>query len=168
MVATNRDLADLSQSGGFRSDLYFRLASFVIQVPPLRERRDDIPLLATHFLQRFSRGIERKLTAEAQKMLVAYDWPGNVRELRNLIERAAILAGRDERIRPEHFGPLMSRRDDAVIYAFEHEPKLAEVERECLRQSLIRHAGNRAQVAAVLGISERNIYRLIKLYELDS
>jgi DNA-binding NtrC family response regulator len=168
VVATNRDLADLSQSGGFRSDLYFRLASFVIQVPPLRERRDDIPLLATHFLQRFSRGIERKLTAEAQKMLVAYDWPGNVRELRNLIERAAILAGRDERIRPEHFGPLMSRRDDAVIYAFEHEPKLAEVERECLRQSLIRHAGNRAQVAAVLGISERNIYRLIKLYELDS
>jgi DNA-binding NtrC family response regulator len=168
VVATNRDLADLSQSGGFRSDLYFRLASFVIQVPPLRERRDDIPLLATHFLQRFSRGIERKLTAEAQKMLVAYDWPGNVRELRNLIERAAILAGRDERIRPEHFGPLMSRRDEAVIYAFEHEPKLAEVERECLRQSLIRHAGNRAQVAAVLGISERNIYRLIKLYELDS
>jgi len=168
VVATNRNLAELSQSGGFRSDLYFRLASFVIQVPPLRERRDDIPLLATHFLQRFSRGIERKLTAEAQKMLVAYDWPGNVRELRNLIERAAILAGRDERIRPEHFGPLMSRRDDAVIYAFEHEPKLAEVERECLRQSLIRHAGNRAQVAAVLGISERNIYRLIKLYELDS
>ena len=168
VVATNRNLAELSQSGGFRSDLYFRLASFVIQVPPLRERRDDIPLLATHFLQRFSRGIERKLTAEAQKMLVAYDWPGNVRELRNLIERAAILAGRDERIRPEHFGPLMSRRDEAVIYAFEHEPKLAEVERECLRQSLIRHAGNRAQVAAVLGISERNIYRLIKLYELDS
>ncbi len=167
VVATNRDLAELSQSGGFRSDLYFRLASFVIQVPPLRERRDDIPLLATHFLQRFSRGIERKLTVEAQKLLVAYDWPGNVRELRNLIERAAILAGREERIRPEHFGPLLSRREDAVIYAFEHEPKLAEVERECLRQSLIRHAGNRAQVAAVLGISERNIYRLIKLYELD-
>ncbi len=168
VVATNRDLAELSQVGSFRSDLYFRLASFIIQVPPLRERRDDIPLLAMHFLQRFSRGIERKLTAEAQKLLVAYDWPGNVRELRNLIERAAILAGRDERIRPEHFGPLLSRRDDAVIYAFEHQPKLADVERECLRQSLIRHAGNRAQVAAVLGISERNIYRLIKLYELDS
>lgn len=168
VVATNRDLAELSQVGSFRSDLYFRLASFVIQVPSLRERRDDIPLLAMHFLQRFSRGIERKLTAEAQKLLVAYDWPGNVRELRNLIERAAILAGRDERIRPEHFGPLLSRRDDAVIYAFEHQPKLADVERECLRQSLIRHAGNRAQVAAVLGISERNIYRLIKLYELDS
>lgn len=168
VVATNRDLAELSQVGSFRSDLYFRLASFVIQVPPLRERRDDIPLLAMHFLQRFSRGIERKLTAEAQKLLVAYDWPGNVRELRNLIERAAILAGRDERIRPEHFGPLLSRRDDAVIYAFEHQPKLADVERECLRQSLIRHAGNRAQVAAALGISERNIYRLIKLYELDS
>jgi len=167
VVATNRDLAELSQTGGFRSDLYFRLASFVIRVPPLRERRDDIPLLATHFLQRYSRGIERKLTAEAQKLLLAYDWPGNVRELRNLIERAAILAGREERIRPEHFGPLLARRAEAVILAFEHEPRLAEVERECLRQSLLRHAGNRAKVAAVLGISERNIYRLLKLYELD-
>lgn len=167
VVATNRDLADLSQSGGFRSDLYFRLASFVIQVPPLRERREDIPLLATHFLQRCARGVERKLTAEAEKLLLAYDWPGNVRELRNLIERAAILAGRDERIRPEHFGPLLSRREYAVIYAFDHEPQLAEVERECLRQSLLRHAGNRAKVAATLGISERNIYRLIKQYDLD-
>lgn len=167
VVATNRDLADLSQSGGFRSDLYFRLASFVIQVPPLRERREDIPLLATHFLQRCARGVERKLTADAEKLLLAYDWPGNVRELRNLIERAAILAGRDERIRPEHFGPLLSRREHAVIYAFDHEPPLAEVERECLRQSLLRHSGNRAKVAAALGISERNIYRLIKQYDLE-
>lgn len=167
VVATNRDLAELSQSGGFRSDLYFRLASFVIHVPPLRERRDDIPLLATHFLQRFSRGIPRNLTADAQKLLVAYDWPGNVRELRNLIERAAILAGKDERIRPEHFGPLLSRRGDAVIYAFDSEPSLADVERECLRQSLLRHSGNRAKVASALGISERNIYRLLKQYDLE-
>ncbi len=166
VVATNRDLAEMSQSGGFRSDLYFRLASFVITVPPLRERRDDIPLLAHHFLQRFSRGIERTLTTEAQKLLVTYDWPGNVRELRNLIERAAILAGRDERIRPEHFGPLNVRRDDTLMLAFDGEPSLAEVERECLRQSLLRHAGNRARVAAILGISERNIYRLIKQYGL--
>ena len=168
VVATNRDLAEQSQSGGFRSDLYFRLASFVIQVPPLRERREDIPLLATHFLQRCARGIERRLTADAEKALLAYDWPGNVRELRNVIERAAILAGRDERIRPEHFGPLLSRRENAVIYAFDHEPALAEVERECLRQSLMRHAGNRARVAAALGISERNIYRLLKQYDLES
>jgi len=168
VVATNRDLAEQSQSGGFRSDLYFRLASFVIQVPPLRERREDIPLLATHFLQRCARGIERRLTADAEKALLAYDWPGNVRELRNVIERAAILAGQDERIRPEHFGPLLSRRENAVIYAFDHEPALAEVERECLRQSLMRHAGNRARVAAALGISERNIYRLLKQYDLES
>ncbi len=168
VVATNRDLADMSKSGGFRSDLYFRLASFVIHVPPLRERREDIPLLATHFLQRFSRGINRQLTAEAIKLLMAYDWPGNVRELRNLIERAAILAGRGERILPEHFGPLISRREDAVLYAFAHEPSMDEVERECLRQSLLRHGGNRAKVAAILGISERNIYRLIKQYGLDT
>ena len=166
VVATNRDLAEVSQNGGFRSDLYFRLASFVIKVPPLRDRREDIPLLAEHFLQRFSRGIERKLAPEARKLLLAYDWPGNVRELRNLIERAAILAGREERIRAEHFGALGSRREDAVVFAFDHEPRLEELERECLRQSLARHDGNRAKVAAVLGISERNIYRLIKQYEL--
>src|SRR5574343_1098428 len=166
VVATNRDLAEVSQSGGFRSDLYFRLASFVIKVPPLRERREDIHLLAEHFLQRFSRGIERKLAPEARKLLLAYDWPGNVRELRNHIERAAILAGREERIRAEHFGALASRREDAVVFSFDHEPRLEDVERECLRLSLVRHDGNRAKVAAVLGISERNIYRLIKQYDL--
>lgn len=166
VVATNRDLAEMSQTGGFRSDLYFRLASFVIRVPALRERREDIPLLAEHFLQRFSRGITRKLTPDALKLLVAYDWPGNVRELRNLIERAAILAGRDERIRPEHFGPLVSRREDAVVLAFDREPRLEDVERECLRQSLARHMGNRAKVAQAMGISERNIYRLLKQYDL--
>jgi two-component system response regulator AtoC len=166
VVATNRDLEELSQRGGFRSDLYFRLASFVITVPPLRERREDIPLLAAHFLQRFSRGVVRQLTAEAEQLLLAYDWPGNVRELRNLIERAAILAGREECIRPEHFGPLQARRDDAVVLAFGHEPSMLDVERECLRQSLIRHGGNRARVAAALGISERNIYRLIKQHQL--
>jgi two-component system response regulator AtoC len=132
----------------------------------LRERREDIPLLAAHFLQRFSRGVARQLTAEAEQLLVAYDWPGNVRELRNLIERAAILAGQEERIRPEHFGPLQERRDDAVVLAFGHEPSMLDVERECLRQSLIRHGGNRARVAAALGISERNIYRLIKQHQL--
>ena len=166
VVASNRELGEMSEAGSFRSDLYFRLASFVIRVPPLRERREDIPLLAEHFLQRFARGIERELTADALKLLMAYDWPGNVRELRNLVERAVILAGRDRRIRAEHFGPLVARRSDAVVLAFDHEPSLGEIEKEHLRRTLLRHGGNRARAAAVLGISERNIYRLIKEYGL--
>ncbi len=167
VVASNRDLAEMSQSGSFRSDLYFRLASFVIRVPPLRQRRDDIPLLAEYFLQRFARGIERNLTADALKLLMAYDWPGNVRELRNLVERAVILAGRDGRIRAEHFGPLVARRPDSVSLAFDHEPSLAEIEKDYLRRTLLQYGGNRAKAALVLGISERNIYRLIRQYELD-
>ena len=167
VVASNRDLAEMSRTGSFRSDLYFRLASFVIRVPPLRQRRDDIPLLAEYFLQRFARGIERKLTADALKLLMAYDWPGNVRELRNLVERAVILAGRDGRIRAENFGPLVARRPDSVSLAFDHEPSLAEIEKDYLRRTLLQYGGNRAKAALVLGISERNIYRLIRQYELD-
>ena len=162
IVASNRDLAELSRSGGFRSDLYFRLESFVIKVPPLRERREDIPLLAEHFLQRFARGVTRELSADALKLLIAYEWPGNVRELRNVVERAVILAGRERRVRSEHFGALAARQTGAVMLAFEHEPTLAEIERDYLRRTLLRYSGNRARAAAVLGISERNIYRLIK------
>ncbi len=166
IVASNRDLAAMGQDGSFRSDLYFRLASFIIRVPPLRERRGDIPLLAEHFLQRFARGVERELVPEALRLLLAYDWPGNVRELRNLIERAVILAGGERRIRAEHFGPIGERTSDAVILAFENEPSLADIERDYLRRTLLRHGGNRIRAAAVLGISERSIYRLIKQYEL--
>jgi DNA-binding NtrC family response regulator len=166
VVASNRDLAELSRTGGFRSDLYFRLESFVIKVPPLRERREDIPLLAEHFLQRFARGVERELAADAQKLLIAYDWPGNVREMRNLIERAVILAGRERRVRSEHFSALAGRRDAAVVLTFDNEPTLAEIEKDYLRRTLLRYSGNRAKAAAVLGISERNIYRLIKEHGL--
>lgn len=168
VVASNRDLAAMSQNGTFRSDLYFRLASFIIRVPPLRERREDIPLLAEHFLQRFARGVERRLAPEAQQLLVNYDWPGNVRELRNLIERAVILAGQDAVIRPEQFGILHSRPDDAVILAFEREPSLEEIEQEYLLRTLKRHGGNRAKTASILGISERNVYRLIKRLEMEN
>ncbi len=166
VVASNRDLAQMAQEGTFRADLYFRMASFVIKVPPLRERREDIPLLAAHFLHSFGGGIERELTPDALKLLTAYDWPGNVRELRNLIERAVILAGRDRRIRPEHFGMLATRRAGAVVLSFDHEPSLEEIEKDYLRRTLGRYSGNRAKAAGILGISERNIYRLIKQYEL--
>ena len=86
--------------------------------------------------------------------------------MRNLVERAVILAGRDGRIRAEHFGPLVVRRSDSVVLAFDHEPSLGEIEKDYLRRTLLRHGGNRAKAAVVLGISERNIYRLIKQYEL--
>lgn len=166
VVATNRDLGRLSSEGGFREDLYFRLASFIITVPPLRERRDDIPLLARHFLHRFGRGDEYHFSAEATKLLSAYDWPGNVRELRNVVERAVILSRGQSRIGADLLSALAPRRDGAVTLSFDSEPTLQDIEKDYLHRALTRYGGNRAQAAQVLGISERNIYRLIKLHGL--
>jgi len=99
IAATNRDLAREAEKGTFRSDLFYRLNVFPIAMPPLRERRDDIPLLVQYFLGRYAAKIGRKglsVPAESMRCLVAYDWPGNVRELENVIERAVILAGGDD------------------------------------------------------------------------
>jgi DNA-binding NtrC family response regulator len=112
VTATNRDMAALVRAGRFRADLYYRLTPIMLKIPPLRERRDDIPLLFRHFLDEFNsrtgrnvRGISR----EAQDMLISYDWPGNVRELKNTVERAAMLAD-DGFIRPEDH--LIGRSDE--------------------------------------------------------
>ena len=104
LAATNQDLRAKIASGAFREDLYFRLARFTVTVPPLRERKEDIPLLSKHFLEIFAEemGIEHPaITLEAMKALTAYHFPGNVRELKNIIEHALILSGRSE-IQPEH------------------------------------------------------------------
>ena len=100
IAATNRDLAAMAKEGRFRQDLYYRLSAFVVRVPPLRERREDIPLLARYFLEKhdFSRRIRKELSRTAERTLVAYDWPGNVRELRNVMERAIILSGSEPAI----------------------------------------------------------------------
>ncbi len=168
VVATNRDLGRLSREGAFRSDLFFRINSFVITIPPLRERRDDIPLLARHFIAQLGRGRDKILSAEAEDMLIGYSWPGNVRELRNMVERALILSGRSPEIRGEHlaFGHTRPRR--GLVLDFDHEPTLEEIERDYLARMLARYGGNRARAAAALGISERNAYRLIDKYGLRS
>jgi DNA-binding NtrC family response regulator len=168
VAATNRDLHAMSQSGQFRADLYYRLSTFVIDVPPLRERRDDIPYLAAHFVQHhnFSRRINKGVVGETVRRLTAYDWPGNVRELRNVIERAIILSRDSPTIRPEHLafgaGPVKGR----VTVSFDRDPTLEELQAEYLRLQLAKHSGHRAKVAEILDVSERNIYRLIRRYGL--
>ncbi len=170
VAATNRDLEALSREGQFRSDLYYRLSTFVIQVPPLRERRDDIPYLAAHFIQNhnFSRRINTGITGEAIRHLTAYDWPGNVRELKNVIERAIILSRDGSTIRPEHltFGAGGGKCNARVTLSFDHDPSLEELQAEYLRLQLGKYSGHRAKVAEVLAVSERNIYRLIQRYGL--
>lgn len=166
VTATNRDLERLSQSGGaFREDLYYRLSGFTIRMPPLRDRREDIPALVEHFIchHDFSRRISKSVRPAAMRALVAYDWPGNIRELKNTIERAIILSGDERHIGTEHL--LFGRRTaetSGLVLNFDHDPSLETIEREYLTYLLKKHSGQRAVVAQALGVSERNVYRLLQ------
>jgi two-component system response regulator HydG len=164
ITATNRDLEAMSRAGTFRNDLYFRLSRFVITIPPLRERREDIEPLARHFLALLTRNAPTTMSAEALKMLLAYDWPGNVRELRNAIERAIILARPGNPVRVEHLSFIPRNQAGEVVLRFGQDPNLEQIEREYLRQVMAKYGGNRLKTAAVLGVSERHIYRLIEKY----
>jgi len=183
VAATNRDLLARVADGHFRSDLYYRLSTFTIDVPPLRERAEDVVDLARHFiaLRCQARGIAAKaLSAEASSRLQEYAWPGNVRELRNVVERALILAGNAPVIESEHLmlqrpaGAMVpkagesapSRVDAASGLLIKGEPTLDTIEREYLQQLLARHHGNRRRVAAILGVSERTAYRMLERHAL--
>ena len=171
LCATNRDLKKMSEDGGFRLDLYYRLSTFIIELPPLRERREDIPDLVRHFLSHhdFSRRIAKDISPEALEMLVAYDWPGNIRELRNVIERAIILSGDAAVLEPGHFALAQpgAAPAGAVQFSFASPPSLEDLKERYFRQMFERLRGHRAELARNLGISERNVYRLIKKYGLD-
>jgi DNA-binding NtrC family response regulator len=166
VAATNRDLGKLSETGSFRPDLYYRLSPFVIDTPPLRERRDDIPYLAAHFIQNhnFSRRINKSIAAEAIRKLTAYDWPGNVRELKNVIERAIILSRENNLIRSEHLA-FANRSNLEFCLKFDHNPTLEELELEYVRLLLGKFTGHRGKVAEVMDVSERSIYRLLKKHK---
>ena len=132
VAATNRDLAEMAREGRFRADLYYRLSAFELKVPPLRQRREDIPALAGHFIEKhdFSRRVVKKLSPAAERALIEYDWPGNVRELRNVIERAIILSGSDGTIKLPHVTLSdAAQARGAITLSFEREVKLEDVKR---------------------------------------
>jgi DNA-binding NtrC family response regulator len=167
IAATNRSLEAMMKEGGFREDLYYRLNVFSIHIPPLRERRDDIPVLADHFIRNSTIAPKRsvRIAAESMEVLRRYPWPGNVRELENVIERALILCDGGI-IEPEHL-PMGIR----VTPQFGHDedsdrlPTLEEVERRYIRRVLEECKGHRQKAANILGISERNLYRRLKELE---
>jgi Nif-specific regulatory protein len=168
VAATNKDLFELSRKGLFREDLFYRLNVFPVHVPPLRERRDDIPLLAHHFLQRAGHsGKETKtLAPEALEVLVRYEWPGNIREFQNVIESAVIMS--EERvIQARDFPVALQAGSGPVELDLASESlSLKELEKRYISILLHRFNGHRAKVAAVLQISERNLYRKLKEYRL--
>jgi len=168
VTATNRDLAGMVRSGTFRADLYYRLDAFVLTVPPLRQRRDDIVPLAEHFVTKVSNGKPKHLHPDAVRCLVEYDWPGNVRELRNVIERASIIAGDAVEIEPAHLlglsAPSHTDSLESAVVRFENAPTLEDIERQYTAWLLEKCGGNRREIAEKLGVSQRTCYRMLERY----
>ena len=165
VCATNRDLKEEIKAQRFREDLYFRLNVFHINLAPLKERRDDIPMLVQHFIDKFSKEGGKKLqglSGAAMKMLSDYAWPGNIRELRNTLERAVILCGTGL-IEPEHLpSELAGGGGESAYLKLPYGLPLREVEKEYILATLGRLQNNKARTAQALGISEKTLYN--KLY----
>ena len=171
IAATNKDLESRVKSGEFREDLYYRIAVFPIVVPPLRERREDIPLLAKHFLEKHAERSNKSISGistAALRLLLQYDWPGNVRELENAVERALLLETTDvlqAHNLPPQLSPIVdSRRDPAVAEVL----PLEEVERQALVHALEVAAGDKTRAARSLGIDRVTLYRKLKKYDLSA
>jgi transcriptional regulator with PAS, ATPase and Fis domain len=165
IAASNRDLQSAVTEARFREDLFYRLRVFDIYIPPLRERRVDIPLLTDAFLQGFSRSTgcsSTGLTPDAQDMLLQYEWPGNVRELHNALERAAILCEGGP-ITAEH----LSLRGPGVA-APGRRPILPDIERRAIEQALHETAWNKSRAARRLGITRTQLYGRLRKYGLEA
>lgn len=168
IAATNRDLDSAIKSGAFRQDLYFRLNVVQVKLPPLRERKSDIPLLVTAFLEKFSlsQQTSRSISEDAMRQLIAYDWPGNVRELENAIERSVALSS----------GPILQVADLPTNLQYpttERVPEknellpLEELERRAILRTLREMSGDKLAAARILGIGKTTLYRKLKQYHLE-
>ena len=171
VAATNRDLDEEIRRGGFRSDLFYRLNVITLHLPPLRDRPDDVPLLAEYFLQRFSdsRGRNVRLAPAALEVMQGYDWPGNVRELENALERAAVMTAGDE-ILPGALPPRITERapQPLVQASLPPNPTLEIIERAYIHWVLQAENGNKTRAAEVLGIDPSTLYRKLLRYGMEA
>ena len=166
IAATNRNLEQAMTQGGFRQDLFYRLNVIRITLPPLRERREDIPALVNHFLRRFNRRFRRDvrgINADALEALAAYDFPGNVRELENVLERAFAMGARDQ-IALADLPSLSTPISGLVPSSPRTLPTLADVEKDLILKALAMLKNDKEEAARTLGISRRTIYRRLKEY----
>ena len=188
ITATNKDLEEEIKKGGFREDLYFRLNVIPIEVPPLRERREDIPLLVNEFIEEFRKeNIKtpvRTVNPEVVEALKQYDWPGNVRELRNITERMFILSGKAEITLddlPATFrsgkgksrytagtGSAAGNGLDPCLLCDDFRKARAMFEKEYLSLKLLDHDGNIKKTAEAIGIERRHLHRKIKSLEINT
>ena len=176
VAATNRDLEAAIKEGTFRKDLFFRLNVVSINLPALRERRSDVPMLAQYFLDRLAEGANMKFTPAAMKLLMRYDWPGNVRELENCVSRAVTLGDRKV-IDEGDLSPAMlhsSKKDEPAtseVSAADEESStvaLDELERQTIQRVFDKVGGDKAKAGELLGISRATLYRKIKRYQIST
>jgi two-component system response regulator HydG len=169
--ATNKNVDEMVADKQFREDLYYRIKGVVIHLPPLRERREDIPLLIHFFLQQMSAKYHREIEGihpDAQQVLLSHSWPGNVRELRMVLEQMVVMSNGPvlgvenlpQGIRPSNASPSGELKNLAGM-------SIEQVEKEHIRSTLELTQGNREQAAKILGIGERTLYRKIKEYGIQ-
>jgi two-component system, NtrC family, response regulator PilR len=174
IAATNRSLEELVRDRRFREDLFYRLNVIPIRIPPLRERREDIPLLARHFLDRFSQAMGKnvvEVSKEAMQALMAYGWPGNVRELENVMERAVALETTEavlaDRLPDTLRGGPVSRAPVAIADDFNLDEYMTALESELVQRALVQAGGDRARASRLLGITPRSLRYLIQKHRLE-
>ena len=170
IAATNSDLARMVAEGTFREDLFYRLNVIPIHLPPLRERRDDIPVLAKHFLEKYSPGTPMQISQGAMRLLMAYSWPGNVRQLENAVERAVALSSGRREIDVEDLPPEIQDIPQTTAAPFVEFPDegldlpayLSSIERDLIQRSLQRTGGNRNKAAELLRIKRTTLVEKLK------
>ncbi len=173
IAATNKELPILVEQGRFRQDLYYRLNVFAIHLPPLRERREDIPIIAENFLD--DTGNKQRLSSSAIQMLISYDWPGNVRELKNAVRSSSLMA--KDTIEPVHLPSSITQswphasKPEIVADTEVHQSmdlQLQDIEKQMILRALRQSRGIQKQAANLLGIKERSLWHRLKKYEIDA
>jgi DNA-binding NtrC family response regulator len=167
IATTNRDLEQEIEKNNFRQDLYFRLNVIPVIVPPLRERREDVPVLAEYFLEKFKTGMDtplKRVSKEAIDVLSQHDWPGNVREIKNLIHRCTVMID-SEVLMPEHFENMLNMRKPKKASELSVGQTIEDVERELIYKTLEKTGGNKTRAAEILDVTPRTLRNKLSRYK---
>jgi transcriptional regulator with PAS, ATPase and Fis domain len=168
IAATNKHLTEMVKSGAFREDLFYRLSVFNIHLPALRERREDIPALMEHFLEKTGKPLE--VSSQAMKLLLSHSWPGNIRELQNIIERAAVMTEQGT-IETGHLPAGLAGESLTTTRGTDDarplDDQLAEIEKGMIIEALTRAGGIQSRAAQILGINQRSLWHRIKKFNID-
>ncbi|MBQ9281020.1 MAG: sigma-54-dependent Fis family transcriptional regulator [Treponema sp.] len=170
IAATNKNLEEEVKAGRFREDLYFRLNGIHIEVPPLRERKDDLPLLLNSFLERYNGENNKKITgfdSQARSAIYKYDWPGNIRELQHCVESSVVMSNGDE-ITLEDLPPSVSRASGVESISVPVGITLDEAEKIIIQENLAANKGNKSRTADILGIGRKTLHRKLQEYGMES